>query len=217
MRSTRRGERRLFRFSAAAGDLVYVVSSRTGQVCTGAAHQIFTAAGDAVSGEPFICADIERTQLPSTGEYDLVVSSWDGGVGSYTDTLIRVPPDVVEPVAVPGTVTGEITVAGSAVRYTFDGAAGDQLALDGRGPDTTGVAYRVEGPGGAVVSGSPFAMSDTTVTLPATGTYALVVSSYSRRCRGLHDRHPPRPVTRRGSSTRLSRGRRGRPSPRCGR
>jgi hypothetical protein len=174
-----RGEVHRFRFGGAAGEAVYVVSSRAPGPCTGVVHQLFTAAGAEVGVEPYACGDIPRQQLPATGDYELVVSSWEGGVGTYSDTLVRIPPDVTEQIELGATVTGEITVPGQAFRYELTAAAGDALFLDGSGPPTTGVAYTLEGPDGRQVGPNPYADGELSAVAPATGTYTLVVASWS--------------------------------------
>ena len=158
---------------------MYVVSSRAQGSCTGVVHQLFTAAGASVGGQPYVCSDISRQELPATGDYELVVSSYAGGVGAYSDTLVRIPPDVTEQIELGSTVSGEITVPGQAFRYEFTAAAGDALLLDGTGPPTTGVAYTLEGPDGGRVGPNPYADGELSVIGPATGTYTLVVSSYA--------------------------------------
>ena len=173
-----RGEIHRYRFDGTAGEPVYVVSSRAPGPCTGVVHQLFTAAGAAVGGEPYACGDIPRQVLPATGDYELVVSSWQGGVGTYSDTLVRIPPDVTEPIELGSTVTGEITVPGQAFRYELSAAAGDALLFDGTGPPTTGVAYTLEGPDGRQVGPNPYADGELSAVAPATGTYTLVVASW---------------------------------------
>ena len=74
---------------------------------------------------------------------------------------------------------GEITVPGQAFRYELTAAAGDALFLDGTGPPTTGVAYTLEGPDGRQVGPNPYADGDLSAVAPATGTYTLVVASWS--------------------------------------
>ena len=173
-----RGELHRYRFTGAANDRVYIAGEPVSSSCTDVAYRLYTPAGQTVGGEPFVCQDIGLQILPSTGDYELRVYSWNGGVGTYGATLFRVPTVRTEDVVVGATVSGEITVPGEEVDYHFSADAGTVLHVVGSGPSTTGVAFSLRDPGGVRYGPEPYAFQPGDFTVPASGTQTLAVYSY---------------------------------------
>lgn len=119
--------------------------------------------------------------LPVDGTYAVTFDPDDVGVGAVTVTATEIAADVVASI-VPGgpPVTVTTTAAGQNARLTFDGTAGQRVAMLMSGV-TMSIFTEVSvlGPTGAVVmpigqlnSGQDFR---DTVTLPATGTYTVFI------------------------------------------
>ena len=179
-RSSIRGEIHRYRFDGTAGEPVYVVSSRCPWPVHGGrppgsspppAPQWVASRTPAVTSRAR-CFPLRATYGSSSCPAGRAAS------GPSPDTLVRIPPDVTEPIELDSTVTGEITFPGQALRYELSAAAGDALLFDGTGPPTTGVAYTLEGPDGRQVGPNPYADGELSAVAPATGTYTLVVASW---------------------------------------
>jgi hypothetical protein len=127
---------------------------------------------------------LDVTTLPSTGTYTVLIDPTTTSVGSTTVTLYDVPADV----------TGSITPGGSAVtvspatpgqnaRLTFSGTSGQRISLTATSTTINVSTLTVLNPDGttlvsaAIFSGGGGFFDGT--TLPATGTYTVVVDPWN--------------------------------------
>ena len=128
---------------------------------------------------------VDTRVLPATGTYTMLVDPQNDGVGSATLTLYEVPPDVTGTLVPGGASVGVATTTpGQNARLTFAGAAGQRVSI-GLTDVTIGTSsccaakVSVTKPDGtALVSagyvGTKGGFVDTR-TLPATGTYTVLV------------------------------------------
>jgi subtilisin family serine protease len=126
-------------------------------------------------------AFIDTTTLPTAGTYSIVVDPQGAATGSATLTLYDVPPDAGGPITPGGaSVSASTTVPGQNVRLTFNGTAGQRVSMTISSATFSSATASLIGPDGNPVGGGTFfgpgitAFMDTR-TLPATGTYAIVV------------------------------------------
>ena len=172
------GAHHLYTLPATAGDVVYLRGD--GPCGGGAAYRLLAPSGGQLGGLPYVCDDIGRQVLPESGTYTMSVESYDGGIGVYDLVAIPVPPDVTTPIVVGDTVAGTLTTPGEQDLFTFPGQARSSVALDGVGPCSGGVTYRLLTPSGTQLGGQPQACDDLAPQeLPETGDYTLVVASYA--------------------------------------
>jgi len=128
---------------------------------------------------------IDTQTLPSTGTYTILVDPQSSPTGAATLTLYDVPADAAGTI-VPGgpDVTVSTTVPGQNARVTFDGVSGQRVSLDVSAVTIgtslcCGVKISIVRATGTVVAG-PSTLGTLggfvdTVSLPATGTYTIVV------------------------------------------
>jgi hypothetical protein len=132
------------------------------------------AADTCMEGSGFI--DVQT--LPATGTYTIIVDPVNQAVGSLTLQLYTVPADT----------TGSVTIGGSAATVTlgtpgqngtltFAGSASQQVTVHMTANTFGWVTVKVLKPDGSTLTSAlgfgSFNLS--TVTLPTTGTYAIVV------------------------------------------
>ena len=135
---------------------------------------------------------IDATVLPAAGTYSIVIDPQGAATGAATLTLYDVPPDAGGAIAPGGpSVTMTTTVPGQNGRLTFSGTAGQRVSATISSVSFSSATASIIGPDGNPVGGSTFFGPGLTGfmdvrTLPATGTYAIVVD-------------PPGPAT--GSAT----------------
>jgi hypothetical protein len=172
------GERHVFAFAAAPGDLVYL--DGRGACGANVAYEVLSPSGTALTGNPYACDDAGRVSLVETGEHTVVVESWSGGAGAYDIALLPIPPDVSTAVSVGDTFAGELTAAGEHDLFTFNAVAGDVVFLDGRTACGAQVAYGLLSPSGTQLGGLPYVCDDLgPVTLVETGAHTISVESYA--------------------------------------
>ena len=122
---------------------------------------------------------IDTRTLPAGGAYTIVVDPQGAATGSVTFTLYDVPPDLTAPIVVGGpSVTVTTTVPGQNAQLSFTGLAGQTVNLQASRDTILISRISILGPDGQAVvpptlvftSGRTF-----TASLPATGTYTIVV------------------------------------------
>jgi RHS repeat-associated protein len=117
--------------------------------------------------------------LPATGTYTLLVSPQNGGTGSATFSLALFSNQTGATIA-PGTPVGvTITTPGQSAQLTFTGNAGQLASIQMTGSTLGCVVLSIISPDGTTLASpgpcsSPYFYGP--VTLPATGTYTLLVS-----------------------------------------
>jgi hypothetical protein len=123
---------------------------------------------------------VDVKTLPVTGTYTLVVDPQSWAAGSVTLTLYDVPADVSATI-VPGgpAVMVTTTAPGQNARLTFDGAAGSRISLNLTAVTLSSTRVSILNPDGTTLVapttvGTAGAFIDPK-TLPASGTYAIVV------------------------------------------
>jgi YD repeat-containing protein len=133
--------------------------------------------------------------LPSTGSYTILIDPESTSTGSLTLTLYNVPPDTSAPI-IPGgaSVPVATTVPGQNAKLTFNGSAGQRVSLKMEGV-TIGTnsccssRVSIYNPDGtALISPSYIGTSGgffDTQTLPADGTYTILVDPESANTGGM--------------------------------
>ncbi|HEY3069863.1 MAG TPA: Ig-like domain-containing protein [Gaiellaceae bacterium] len=126
---------------------------------------------------------IDRTKLPVSGTYTILVDPQSTAVGSATLTLYNVPADVVASITPGGAaVTVTTTVPGQNARLTFAGTAGGRVSLK-VGPTCCSLKVSILNPDGtALVAATSFTSLGGFIdrkTLSVTGTYTIVVDPQS--------------------------------------
>lgn len=126
---------------------------------------------------------IDTKTLPASGTYSILVDPRGTSAATLTLRLYAVPPDFTGTILADGNpVTVSTTVPGQNAQLTFNGSAGQWISLSATNGTFTAYAdVRIQNPDGSTlwtsfVSSSVF--SDT-LTLPATGTYAIRVDPRS--------------------------------------
>jgi hypothetical protein len=124
---------------------------------------------------------VDATTLPTVGTYSIVIDPQGAATGSATLTLYDVPPDAGGPITPGGaSVPATTTVPGQNVRLTFNGTAGQRVSMTITSVSFSSATASLIAPDGSQVGGGVFfgqgldAFMDAR-TLPATGTYAIVV------------------------------------------
>lgn len=128
---------------------------------------------------------IDEFQIPGTGTYTIVIDPEGSSIGSLTLKLDNPPPDVtasITPNGAPVTVT--TTLIGQNARLTFAGTAGQQISISVSNVTIPGSTYiyLLTSTGGQLARGNYYqGISNgaiNAVTLPATGTYTILVDPY---------------------------------------
>jgi hypothetical protein len=123
--------------------------------------------------------------LPAAGTYAILIDPSDYYTGSITLTLYDLPPDVTGSITPGGpSVTVNTTAPGQKAQLTFDGTAAQRVSLKISGVTMTGgngyVDVYIRKPDGATLASANYVSSGggfvDVQTLPATGTYTLLVS-----------------------------------------
>ena len=134
-------------------------------------------------------AFVDAKTLPATGDYLILVDPQGTASGNMTLTLYDVPPDSTAPIEAgggPATVT--TTTPGENAKLTFGGAAGQRVALEMSGvtigpSSCCSTKVSITKPDGAALA-SPMSVGTSggfidSKTLPATGTYTILVDPQS--------------------------------------
>jgi hypothetical protein len=114
--------------------------------------------------------------LPSTGKYTLMVDPDGIGKPTYEFIIWDVNPPVVEGGAITlgQPVKGELKIPGQMARYTFEGAAGQNILFDML-TSSQGAYFQLLAPDGQIEVFKVYNGDEGPVALPATGTYTLLV------------------------------------------
>jgi hypothetical protein len=176
------GQNALLTFAGTAGQRVSLVLETA---CCASRVSILRPGGLTLAGPAFLGFTggfVDAVTLPVTGTYTVLVDPQSDAVGTMTAKLYDVPLDATGTIAAGG---GEVTVTtttpGQDARVTFEGAAGQSVAVEVgptccttrvsilRPDGTTQVAPKFVGMLGGYVDGE---------TLPMTGTYTILLDVY---------------------------------------
>ncbi|TYB64912.1 hypothetical protein FXF51_20965 [Nonomuraea sp. PA05] len=119
---------------------------------------------------------MDTETLPVTGTYAMVWDPKDAKTGSIALRLYAVPAAVTGTVAIGSPSTLTTTVPGQTASWSFNGTQGQRVAFSVSGAGAASAS--ITGPDGARLFGStycPASCAFDTTTLPATGTYTLLV------------------------------------------
>jgi hypothetical protein len=175
------GQKARYTFAGTTGQRVSLVVGSGATL--NARVSIVGAAGGTVASTFTIGAGfgfIEPTPLPADGTYTLLVEPTLSSlglaflVGTATVTAHDVPPDVTGTIGFGQPVTVTLTAPGQSARLTFLGTAGQRVSLGMTSVTLTGARVFVLKPDGTTLTSTapPFLEP---VTLPASGTYTLLV------------------------------------------
>ena len=127
--------------------------------------------------------------LPVAGTYTITVDPQGAATGSATLTLYDVPPDVTGSVTAGGGPQPiSLGTPGQNARMTFAGHAGQAISLKLSSVTISiGYASILKPDGSALVSNAIFSTFDRTITatLPADGTYTIVIDPQGAATGGL--------------------------------
>lgn len=120
---------------------------------------------------------VEPVTLPASGTYTVVVDPYSSYTGSLALKLYDVPDHtsgIINPGGDPVTIT--ITTPGQNAKLTFQGTQGQRISMQPSSSSIPGTVYEyVNKPDGSRLTYTSNTSFLDTVTLPATGTYSLVV------------------------------------------
>jgi YD repeat-containing protein len=122
---------------------------------------------------------LEADNLPVTGTYFVKVAPVNQGTGSLTLAAYTVT-DVTDTLTIGGPAATEtITTPGQKIRLSFAGTAGQFVNLQIANPTIQSGNIQVTNPDGSVLFTSAFTSSTIFAlgSLPATGTYAIVITA----------------------------------------
>jgi len=171
-------------FDGTAGHRVSLLTSSDTMTSTGGATAISINRPDGPSvvtqtvttSAPFIAAQ----SLSITGTYTIVVQPSSSATGSITIAIYDVPADVKGSITIGGSSVGVTTTTpGQAGALTFSGTSGQLVTVHVTSNSFGSVTVSLLSPNGELVtslnsSSSSFNLSS--VTLPATGTFAVAIS-----------------------------------------
>jgi hypothetical protein len=128
------------------------------------------------------CFDTDPLTIPAAGDYVVEVAGKRATTGPASVAVFPVPAPRTEPLRFGEAIDVAIETPGQRVRFTFDGTAGDEIALTDPvdSNDNCQIVWRIIGPGTdeggeeLVFEGSTCFDRDP-VTLAATGTHVLEV------------------------------------------
>ena len=163
-----------------AGGTVGYFSAAPGCVdsATPALHwYLLLPGGGPLTGELEICQDQGRIQFPTSGTYQLVVASNDGGTGTFAVTWQSSRPDLTRPLPVGGLASGTIDTPGAQDRWTVTLSDHANLHVSpAANCNTSGLSWTVLDPTGTPVAGLTAICQGDVVTVPTAGSYQLVIS-----------------------------------------
>jgi hypothetical protein len=119
--------------------------------------------------------DRDTLTLPSTGTYYLTVDGRNGATGAYQFQVWNVPASVPVALALNQPVSGTIAVPGEQDRYTFSSTAGQAVFLDVLASGGGQLRFTLQGPAGTTLLTASNQNQNNRLTLPAGGTYTVVV------------------------------------------
>jgi YD repeat-containing protein len=125
-------------------------------------------------------AYLDTRVLPQTGTYTVLLDPTGIAVGAVTLTVYNVPADVTGTIT-PGTArTTTIPTPGQAARLTFAGTAGQRASVRVTSTTISSGSVFIVKPDGTSLAGIAIATGYLdAITLPVTGTYAVVVDPAS--------------------------------------
>jgi hypothetical protein len=160
---------------------------------------VISVTGDVTGGEFIRILDPDDSELDTTGNradltltqtgiYTVEVSSFQStGTGAYTVHLaLAAGADEHGNIPNGGSATEAIDADGELDSFTFTGTAGQQGVISISGDVTGGELYRVFNPDGTLLASDG---AQKFVTLPQTGTYTVVVSSFQASGTGSYAVH----------------------------
>jgi hypothetical protein len=123
---------------------------------------------------------VDTRALPASGTYTILIDPQDAAIGSMTLTLYDVPADVSGTIALSGaSLTATIGTPGQNARLTFAGQSGQRVSLKLAPVSISSSYVSILKPDGAPLAGNVYVSSFggfvDTRTLPATGTYTIVI------------------------------------------
>ena len=124
------------------------------------------------------CLNTDPIRLVATGPHVLEIDGNRGTTGAAAVTVFSVPQPRTEAVRFGETLEAAIEIPGQRVRFTFDGAAGDELSLSDPtgGNDNCQIVWRIIGPDGeGVVFEGPVCFEADPIVLETSGPHVLVV------------------------------------------
>ncbi|MDQ3995189.1 MAG: hypothetical protein M3265_10385, partial [Actinomycetota bacterium] len=158
------------------------VSLKVGPTCCVTRVSIVDPFGNTLVAPTFIGTFggfIDTKTLTATGTYTIVIDPQNGATGATTFTLYDIPPDPSASITPGGpAVTVTTTVPGQNAKLTFSGTTGQRISL-GVGPACCSTNISILSPDGSTLV-TPKSISTAggfvdPFTLPATGTYTIVV------------------------------------------
>jgi RHS repeat-associated protein len=123
---------------------------------------------------------MESVDFPTTGTYTLVVAPWRMDLGSLTITAYKDVTGTITPSSGGGSSTVSLPGPGQHARLTFTGTAGQRVSLATSMSSIVGGTMSILSPEGTVVGSEVFGVSAgflAPVTLPATGTYTVLLAT----------------------------------------
>ena len=185
-----RGEIHRYRFSGTAGEPVYVVSSRARPArAPGSSTSSSPPPGAAWAASRTPAATSRARSCPRPGTTSSSCPATRAALGAYSDTLVRIPPDVTEPIELG--LDGHAARSPSRARRSATSSTprpATRSCFDGTGPPTTGVAYTLEGPDGAPVGPNPYADGELSAVVAGDGHLHARRGQLAGRPRRLHHR-----------------------------
>jgi Deoxyribonuclease NucA/NucB len=135
---------------------------------------------EVVHGSIYTGASIAPQTLPTTGTYTLVVDPRGTGSGSF-DLTVRSRGLVARPIVPDGpAVEAEVVRSGGVGKLTFDGIQGQRMSIGASQTTISRGTIALLAPDGTRLGEDPLVAGAASfvepVTLPATGTYAVLVS-----------------------------------------
>jgi hypothetical protein len=164
-------------FAGTAGQIVYLDSTTPSG--SNLRWELFGPSGNSL-GANWMTVDLGRKVLAVSGTYTIKV--WSGSAtnpatGSYSFTVLAVPPDSTSSISIGAPVTGEITVAGQHKFHTFTGTANQIVYLDSTTPSGSNLRWELFGPSGNSLGANWMTVDLGRKVLAVSGTYTIKVWS----------------------------------------
>ncbi|MEA5471931.1 putative Ig domain-containing protein [Spirulina sp. 06S082] len=169
-----------YQFSGTQGQLLYIDNHNSGSY----SYQIYTPEGQLFANKTFstslpVSPDIDRPlELPSSGEYTVIVSANEG---NYALDLVT-PEIVTQPYQLGEIASSTLSEAGEEDFYTFEADAGQKLWFDSLLSGTNNIQATLYAPSGKVILNSHGVGNDSVsnnipipLTLDEKGTYSLKI------------------------------------------
>jgi hypothetical protein len=124
-------------------------------------------------------AFLDTKMLPVTGTYEVVVDPRGADTGDISLQLHDVPADATGPIAAETPLASALSVPGQNASYTFNGSAGNRVAVDVSGNSFDSVKIAVKKPDGTfLIPANTISLADgflDTKVLQVSGTYRVTV------------------------------------------